>query len=168
MDGKKVRDGLAQLVLTVVELLREVMEKQAIRRIEKGSVNDEQVERLGNTFMALKQEIEKLKEYFDMEDEDLNIDLGPLLVREDESAPGKTSVVEIIDRLLGQGVVVRGDIVLSVADVDLVSLHLGLLLASIDKAQELMGNEVSTTRLTQEVQRLEEEYKKTKNAKNQI
>jgi len=167
LDGERVRDGLAQLILTVVELLRELMEKQALRRIELGTVNEEQVEKLGNTFMQLKEEIEKLKDYFNLEDKDLNLDLGPISLRETESPfeDTETSVVEILDRLLGKGVVVRGDVVLSVAEVDLVSLNLGLLLASIDKARELYNRDVRTEALEEEVRKLKQENLKLKAGK---
>lgn len=74
----EVKKGLGKLVLTVVELLRELLERQAIRRIEGGSLAEEQVERLGLTFMQLAQEIETLKEHFGLSDEELNLDLGPL------------------------------------------------------------------------------------------
>jgi hypothetical protein len=156
LDGEKVRDGLAQLILTVVELLRELMEKQAIRRIEKGTLNEKQIEDLGNTFSALRKEIEKLKKYFNLKDEDLDLDLGPLTIRGDDDEKGKASVVEILDRLLGKGVVVKGDIVISVAEVDLISLNLGLLLASIDKAHELYGNS-SSSKLRRELEELRKE-----------
>ena len=73
-----VTKGLGQLVLTLIELLRELLERQALRRIDGGSLTDEQIERLGATFMALGQQMERLKKEFDLEDEDLNIDLGPL------------------------------------------------------------------------------------------
>lgn len=166
LDGKKVRNGLAQLILTVVELLRELMEKQALRRIEAGALTEEQVENLGNVFMALKKEVEKLKEYFQLEDEELNLELGPLLARGEEEETGKASVVEILDRLLRKGVVVKGDIIISVADVDLISLNLGLLLASIDKAREFYaGSEVRTAQLAAEVQKLRAENVRLKQSK---
>jgi hypothetical protein len=160
LNAEKMRDGLAQLVLTVLELLRELMEKQAIRRIEAGSLKDEEIENLGNTFMALKLELNKLKEHFQLDDDDLNISLGPLMLREKEEIDdekGQTSVVEILDRLLGKGVVVKGDIIISVAEVDLLSLNLGLLLASIDKAKELYGRDVRTAELEEEVAKLRKE-----------
>jgi hypothetical protein len=77
-DRESLEKGLAQLVLTLVELLRELMERQALRRIEGGSLSAEEVERLGETFMLLAQRMDELKEQFDLEDEDLNLDLGPL------------------------------------------------------------------------------------------
>jgi CRISPR/Cas system-associated endonuclease Cas1 len=77
-DPERVEQGLAQLVLTLIELLRQLMERQAVRRIEDGSLNDEQIERLGQTLMALEQRMEELKEIFGLQDEDLNLNLGPL------------------------------------------------------------------------------------------
>jgi hypothetical protein len=70
--------GLAALVLTIVELLRQLMERQALRRVEDGTVTDEQAERLGYTLMRLDERMTELREHFGLEPEDLNIDLGPL------------------------------------------------------------------------------------------
>jgi hypothetical protein len=77
-DRDNLEKGLAQLVLTLVELLRQLMERQALRRMEGGSLTPEEVERLGETFMLLEERMDELKEEFGLEDEDLNLDLGPL------------------------------------------------------------------------------------------
>ena len=77
-DRENLEKGLAQLVMTLIELVRQLMERQALRRIEGGSLSDEDVERLGETFMLLGQRMDELKEQFGLEDEDLNLDLGPL------------------------------------------------------------------------------------------
>jgi hypothetical protein len=77
-DPESVERGLAQLVLTIVELLRQLMERQALRRIDGGGLTEEQVERLGQTFMELDRRMEELREEFGLEVEDLNLDLGPL------------------------------------------------------------------------------------------
>jgi hypothetical protein len=77
-DPEQLEKGLAQLVLTIVELLRQLMERQALRRIDDGSLTQEEEERLGRTFLALAQRMEELKEIFGLEDKDLNLDLGPL------------------------------------------------------------------------------------------
>jgi hypothetical protein len=77
-EPDNVERGLAQLVLTIVELLRQLMERQAIRRMEGGSLSDEQIERLGETFYRLNARMGELKEQFGLRDEDLNLDLGPL------------------------------------------------------------------------------------------
>jgi gas vesicle protein GvpK len=78
LDPDKVKNGLGQLVLTLVKLLHELLERQAIRRIDSGSLTEEQVERLGLTLMRQAQEIERLRKEFGLEEEDLNLDLGPL------------------------------------------------------------------------------------------
>jgi hypothetical protein len=78
IDPKNVEKGLAKLVLTLVDLLRKLMEKQAIRRIEAEQLNTGEIERVGDTFLLLDQRMEQLKETFGLKDEDLNLDLGPL------------------------------------------------------------------------------------------
>ncbi|TMW72220.1 gas vesicle protein K [Alteribacter natronophilus] len=78
LDPEKAEDGLAQLVLTVIELLRQLVERQAMRRVEGGTLNDEQIEKLGVALMNLEEKMEELKEHFNLDDDDLNIDLGPL------------------------------------------------------------------------------------------
>jgi hypothetical protein len=78
LDPDKVKNGLGQLVLTVVKLLHELLERQGIRRIESGSLTDAQIERLGLTLMKQAQEIDRLRQEFGLEEEDLNLDLGPL------------------------------------------------------------------------------------------
>jgi Gas vesicle protein K len=77
-DREDVARGLAQLVLTLIELLRQLMERQAIRRVEAGGLSDEEIERLGRALMALEQRMEELKEEFDLADDELNLNLGPL------------------------------------------------------------------------------------------
>jgi uncharacterized membrane protein YccC len=66
-------NGLAHLVLTVVQLLHEVLERQAIRRMENGSLTDEQIERIGETLMRQAEELDRLCEEFDLDAEDLEI-----------------------------------------------------------------------------------------------
>jgi len=77
-DPEHVEQGLARLVLTVVELLREVLEHQAIRRMDGGTLTDEEIERLGLALLKLNQRMGELKATFGLTDDDLNIDLGPL------------------------------------------------------------------------------------------
>jgi hypothetical protein len=77
-DPENVERGLARLVLTLIELLRQLMERQALHRIEGGSLSGEEIERLGETFMKLEARMKELKEEFDLTDEELNLHLGPL------------------------------------------------------------------------------------------
>ncbi|MGZ6284608.1 MAG: gas vesicle protein K [Ktedonobacterales bacterium] len=77
-DQSNVEQGLAKLVLTLIELIRQLLERQALRRIEGGSLSEDQIERLGETFMKLEDKMEELKQTFGLSDEDLNLNLGPL------------------------------------------------------------------------------------------
>jgi hypothetical protein len=78
IDPENVGKGLAKLVLTVVELLRKLMEKQAVRRMDDSQLHAEEIERMGTAFFLLDEKMEQLKKTFDLKDEDLNLDLGPL------------------------------------------------------------------------------------------
>jgi len=77
-NPEEVERGLAKLVLTLIELIRRLLEKQAIRRIEGGSLTDEEIERLGLTFLRLAERMRELQAAFNLSDEDLNLNLGPL------------------------------------------------------------------------------------------
>lgn len=77
-DQDNVERGLAKLVLTLIELLRQLMERQALRRIEAGSLTEAEVERLGLTFLRFDERMQELKGLFGLADEDLNLNLGPL------------------------------------------------------------------------------------------
>ncbi|MFI6309379.1 gas vesicle protein K [Nocardia fusca] len=77
-DPETVERGLVTLVLTLVELLRQLMERQALRRVDAGDLSEGQVERIGTTLMLLEQRMDELREHFGLTPEDLNIDLGPL------------------------------------------------------------------------------------------
>ncbi|MBU2592774.1 gas vesicle protein K [Patescibacteria group bacterium] len=78
IDPKNVERGLAKLVLTLVDLIRKLMEKQAVRRVEDGFLTGGEIERMGNAFLLLDERMEQLKETFGLKDEDLSLDLGPL------------------------------------------------------------------------------------------
>lgn len=78
LDPDDIKNGLGQLVLTLVKLLHELLERQAIRRIDAGSLTEGQIERLGLTLMRQAEEIERLRKEFGLAEEDLNLDLGPL------------------------------------------------------------------------------------------
>lgn len=78
IDAQSVEQGLAKLVLTLIELIRRLLEKQAVRRMEGGGLSAEQVEELGLALMKLEEKMAELKENFGLQDEELNIDLGPI------------------------------------------------------------------------------------------
>jgi hypothetical protein len=78
VDVDGVEQGLAQLVLTLVEFLRQLLERQAVRRMEGGSLSDEEVERVGLALMKLEEKVHQLADQFGLQPSDLNINLGPL------------------------------------------------------------------------------------------
>ncbi|MBI5182933.1 MAG: gas vesicle protein K [Nitrospinae bacterium] len=77
-NPQNVEKGLAKLVLTLIELIRRLLERQAMRRVESGSLTDEEVERIGETLMKLEDKMQELKGIFGLKDEELNLSLGPL------------------------------------------------------------------------------------------
>jgi Gas vesicle protein K len=77
-DPEDVRRSVVKLVLTLVELLRRLMERQTIRRMEQGSLTEEEIEKLGTALMRLEATIREIGEQFGLEPKDLNLDLGPI------------------------------------------------------------------------------------------
>lgn len=77
-DSEVVENGLAKLVLSIVELVRRLLEKQALRRMDAGNLTDEEIERLGNALMKLEEKMAELKRAFNLTDEELNMKLGPV------------------------------------------------------------------------------------------
>jgi len=78
VDSQSVEQGLAKLVLTLIEFIRRLLEKQAVRRMEGGELSPEQIEELGLALMKLEAKLQELKTQFGLADEDLNLDLGPI------------------------------------------------------------------------------------------
>lgn len=122
-DGEKIQKGLAKLVLVVVELLRQILERQAQRRMQSGSLTTEEVERLGLAFMQIKEKMSYISEEFGLKQEELDGVLNGML-RSPDSQMARTSLVDVVDRLLSKGAVIGGRITISVADVELVALDL--------------------------------------------
>jgi hypothetical protein len=83
LEPGRIERGLLRLVLSIVELLRQLMEKQAMRRIDAGSLSEDEIDRVGRSLMEVEATIRRLQEQFGIDD--IDIDLGPLgrLVRED-------------------------------------------------------------------------------------
>ena len=75
---ENIEQGLAKLVLSLIELLRQLLERQAIRRMEGGSLSDDQIEQMGEALMKLEVKIRQLAQHFNLTPADLNLDLGPL------------------------------------------------------------------------------------------
>ena len=77
-DAEIVENGLAKLVLSIIELIRRLLEKQALRRMDAGSLTEPEIERLGTALMKLEEKMAELKQTFGLTDEDLNLSLGPI------------------------------------------------------------------------------------------
>ena len=129
--------GLAPLLLTVLELVRQLMEAQVIRRMDNELLTDEELERAAESLRQLERQIVDLCAVFDIDPADLNIDLGEigtLLPKNGEYYPGepsqKGSVLELVDRLLDTGIVVDGAVDIGLAQLDLIHARLKLVLTS--------------------------------------
>ncbi|MDP2181912.1 MAG: gas vesicle protein GvpJ [Actinomycetota bacterium] len=77
-NPKKAEQGLAQLILTLVELIRKLLEKEAFRRVKRGTLSQAEIQKLGLSLKAMKTKIKEIQTIFGIEDEELNLDLGPL------------------------------------------------------------------------------------------
>ncbi|MGG6239098.1 gas vesicle protein K [Nodosilinea sp. AN01ver1] len=133
----KTDAGLAPLLLTVIELVRQLMEAQVIRRMESGDLGDEDLERAADSLRKLEEQVVNMCEIFDVDPADLNIDLGEigtLLPKEGSYYPGaknqNPTILELLDRLLDTGVVVEGDVDLGLAQLNLIHAKLRLVLTS--------------------------------------
>lgn len=145
IDGQKLQDGLAKLVLALVKILLDVMERQAFRRVESGSLKQKEIERLGRALMNIRQRFEEVSKRFGFETNELDLPLRELNTRaaqksQDNSSQvpvnsrnqaGLTSesLVNIIDLLIEKRTTIAGEVTLSLAGIDLVVLHL---LASLE------------------------------------
>lgn len=77
-DSEVVENGLAKLVLSIIELIRRLLEKQALRRMDAGTLTDEEIERVGAALMKLEEKMAEMKQIFGLADDDLNLNLGPV------------------------------------------------------------------------------------------
>jgi predicted CopG family antitoxin len=77
-DSEIVENGLAKLVLSIIELIRRLLEKQALRRMDGGNLSEAEIERLGSALMKLEEKMAELKQTFGLTDDDLNLSLGPI------------------------------------------------------------------------------------------
>jgi hypothetical protein len=78
VDPEDVEQGLAKLVLTLVEFLRQLLERQAIRRMDGGTLSDDEIERVGVALMRLEAKVREMAEAFGLDPDDLNLGLGPI------------------------------------------------------------------------------------------
>ncbi|MEL6137612.1 MAG: gas vesicle protein GvpJ [Cyanobacteria bacterium J06628_6] len=133
----KPNAGLAPLLLTVVELIRQLMEAQIIRRMDAERLSEVELNRAAESLQKLEQQVVELCDVFEIDPADLNADLGELgtlLPKQTGYYPGQTSgsptLLELLDRLLNTGIVVEGNVDLGLAQLDLIHAKLRLVLTS--------------------------------------
>jgi hypothetical protein len=129
--------GLAPLLLTVVELVRQLMEAQVIRRMDEGRLSDQDLERAAESLRTLEEQVIHLCNFFEIDPAALNVDLGEvgtLLPKAGSYYPGEAStnpsILELLDRLLNKGVVLEGNVDLGLAQLDLIHAKLQLVLTA--------------------------------------
>lgn len=134
---QKPEAGLAPLLLTLVELIRQLMEAQVVRRMDSGELSDQQLDRAADSLQKLQEQVIAICEIFEIDPADLNIDLGEvgtLLPKSGGYYPGQTTakptVLELLDRLLHSGIVLQGSVDLGLAQLDLIHAKLQLVLTS--------------------------------------
>jgi hypothetical protein len=131
--------GLAKLVLTLLETLRQLIDRQAMRRVSEGSLSESQVEHLGSMLSELHSKIREIASIFDIAEDDLRLDLGPMGELVDPSGATQFSarrsltLVDVLDRLIDKGVLVQGDLGISLSDVELISVQLLLLISAVKR-----------------------------------
>ena len=129
--------GLASLLLTVIELLRQLMEAQVIRRMEQHILSETELDRAAESLQKLEEQVLQLCEIFEIDPASLNVNLGEfgtLLPPPGTYYPGETSnnpsILELLDRLLNIGIVVHGDVDLGLGNLNLIHAKLRLILTS--------------------------------------
>ena len=132
----ELQNGIAKLVLTIVKVLVDLLERQAQRKVTAGDLTSDEMERLGSAFMGMRQTLRDLITKFGFKYEELDIPIASLGKRgvetnnsSDEQILSAPMLVDILDKLINKQTVAAGQIVISVADIDLIVLNLlGMLL----------------------------------------
>ncbi|NJL97534.1 MAG: gas vesicle protein K [Synechococcaceae cyanobacterium SM2_3_2] len=135
--AQNAQAGLGSLVLTVVELVRQLMEAQVVRRMEAGRLTEAEIERAGQSLQTMRDQILTICDLLEIDPNDLNLDLGELgrlLPKEGAYYPDQPSqdgsLLELLDRLITTGIVVDGEIDIGLAQLDLIHARLKLVLVS--------------------------------------
>jgi Gas vesicle protein K/Gas vesicle protein len=125
-------NGLAKLVLTLLETLKQLMEKQARHRITEKSLTDEEIERLGSAFIQLNAKIGEIAHIFNLTQKDLSLGLSQVGGLTDSGVGEGEQLItlaDVLDRVIEKGVVVLGDLGISMADIDLINVQLRLVVS---------------------------------------
>jgi hypothetical protein len=117
-DHDRLEQGLAKLVLTLVQTITEVLERQAQRKVESGRLSSAEVERMGVAFMQIRDRTSEMAAKFGLQRSELSLNLSTL---KDEK---QLTLVDVIDKLIAEGTVIAGDVSLGVAGIELANLRL--------------------------------------------
>jgi Gas vesicle protein K/Gas vesicle protein len=136
-ETKSNKNGIAQLLLTVVELLRQLLEAQVIRRMDNNILSEQELDQAAESLQKLEAQIIEMCRIFEIDPSELNLELGEagsLLPKNGSYYPGESgnsaSIVEVLDRLLHTGIVVEGNVEVGLAQLDLIHAKLRLVLTS--------------------------------------
>lgn len=127
--NENLQNGLAKLVLTIVKLLLEIVERQAYRAVISGSLSEEEVERLGNALIKIRQEFAQMLQKFELSPDELDLALGKLIdASRTKSQRGNVlnlpSLINLIDRIIEKETIIAGQATVALAGVDLVIINL--------------------------------------------
>ena len=124
-QAEKLQNGLASLVMNLVETIIEVLERQAFRRFNAGTLTDEEIERLGVAFTQMRERMSEMASKFDYQPRALELALSaPDTNRAHDQQAQGTSLVDLIDKVIDKQAVIAGDLRIAVAGIDLVTLNL--------------------------------------------
>ena len=152
IDAQKLQDGLAKLVLALVKILLDVMERQAFRRVESGSLKEEEIERLGRALMKVREKFQQVSRQFGFEPEELNLPINDHPNHELSGRRGlnqakqasknklnlsSDSLVDLVDTLIEKRTTIAGEVTLSLAGIDLIILRL---LASLEPVRNTQSS----------------------------
>ena len=136
LSQRQMSNGVAKLVLTLLETLRQLVEKQARHRIEEDSLNSDEVEKLGIAFMNLDEKIREIARIFKIDQKELTLGVSAAGALADAGQLPRDQIIslaDILDRVLETGVVVLGEVGISVADIELVNVSLRLAVSPVRK-----------------------------------
>jgi hypothetical protein len=129
-NSKESQNGIAKLILTIIKILTDLLERQAQRKVMEGKLSHVDIERLGLAFINIRQTLYHITRQFGFEYNELDIPIGSTGKLEGKELLSASTLVDILDKLINRQTVISGEIVISVADIDLIVLNLLAMLSS--------------------------------------
>jgi Gas vesicle protein K/Gas vesicle protein len=142
-DGKENQNGIAKLILTIIKILTDLLERQAQRKVMEGNLANSDMERLGLAFINIRETLYNITRQYGFEENELGLSLGSADGRafgsklKDRELLSETTLVDILDKLINKKTVIAGEITISVAEIDLIVLNL---LAQLSSKDEYIDN----------------------------